>query len=37
LAGEVRPDCRQRCYACGILSSFNELRLAVPGGGWGCP
>jgi radical SAM family uncharacterized protein len=37
LAGKVRPDCRQRCYACGILSDFNDLRLAAPGGGWGCP
>jgi hypothetical protein len=37
LAGKVRPDCRERCYACGILSSFNELRLASPGGGWKCP
>jgi len=37
LAGKVRPDCRNRCYGCGILSDFNELRLAVPGGEWGCP
>lgn len=37
LEGKVRPDCRQRCYACGILSSFNDLRLAAPGGGWKCP
>lgn len=37
LAGESRPDCRARCYACGILASFNELRQAQPGGGWQCP
>ena len=37
LEGKVRPDCREHCYACGILSSFNELRLAAPGGGWKCP
>jgi hypothetical protein len=37
LAGRVRPDCRERCYACGILSSFGELRLEAPGGGWKCP
>ncbi len=37
LAGEIRPDCRERCYACGILASFNHLRLAQPGGGWKCP
>lgn len=36
-AGESRPDCRARCYACGILASFNELRQAQPGGGWQCP
>lgn len=37
LGGKVRPDCRERCYACGILSGFNELRLSAPGGGWKCP
>ncbi len=37
LAGKVRPDCRQRCYSCGIIADFNELRVAAPGGGWGCP
>ncbi len=37
LEGKTRPDCRGRCYACGILSSFSELRLASPGGGWKCP
>lgn len=35
--GKIRPDCRQKCYACGILSSFGELRLAAPNGGWMCP
>jgi radical SAM family uncharacterized protein len=37
MAGKVRPDCREHCYACGILASFNDLRLAEPGGGWKCP
>ena len=37
LAEETRPDCRERCYGCGILTAFNELRLASPGGGWKCP
>jgi len=37
LDGKSRPDCRQRCYNCGILSSFNELRLKSPDGGWKCP
>ena len=36
-AGKVRPDCRQTCYGCGILSTFGELRLAAPNGGWKCP
>ncbi len=37
LEGKTRPDCRGQCYACGILSQFNELRLESPGGGWKCP
>jgi len=37
LEGRVRPDCRQQCYACGILDGFSELRLERPGGGWKCP
>ena len=37
LAGKVRPDCRSQCYACGILSSFSDLRVAAPDGGWKCP
>ena len=37
LAGKVRLDCRTQCYACGILSSFNDLRVAAPDGGWKCP
>ncbi len=37
LTGETRPDCRGQCYACGILSTFRELRLTAPGGGWKCP
>ena len=35
--GRTRPDCRTQCYSCGILSSFGELRTAVPDGGWKCP
>ena len=37
LEGKTRPDCRQKCYACGILANFRELRLAAPDGGWKCP
>ncbi len=35
--GKIRPDCRDGCYACGILSAFQELRLTAPHGGWKCP
>lgn len=37
LQGKIRPDCRGRCYSCGILSAYNELRLVAPDGGWKCP
>ncbi len=37
LQGKIRPDCRQQCYGCGILTTFNELRIAQPNGGWKCP
>ena len=35
--GETRIDCRQRCYACGILPTFNQLRRENPGKAWMCP
>lgn len=37
LEGKVRADCRGQCYSCGILSTFSELRLLAPVGGWKCP
>lgn len=37
LEGKIRPDCRQKCYACGILATFNGLRAESPDGGWKCP
>ncbi len=37
LQGKIRSDCRGRCYSCGILSAYNELRLVAPDGGWKCP
>lgn len=37
LEGKIQPDCRQGCYGCGILSTFSELRLTAPNGGWKCP
>lgn len=35
--GETRIDCRHRCYACGILPTFADLRFAHPGEVWKCP
>jgi hypothetical protein len=35
--GETRIDCRHRCYACGILPTFSDLRMANPGEVWQCP
>ena len=37
LQGETRDDCREQCYACGILSAFREQRVKVDDGAWGCP
>jgi len=37
LRGETRLDCREQCYACGILSAFREERAKLPQEAWGCP
>jgi radical SAM family uncharacterized protein len=37
LEGEIRVDCRQNCFACGILPTFAGLRREHPGEGWKCP
>ncbi len=37
LRGETRLDCREQCYACGILTAFREERAGLPVGGWSCP
>ena len=37
LEGQTRVDCRQRCFACGILPTFAGQRRAFPGPAWGCP
>ncbi len=37
LEGEIRIDCREQCFACGILPTFNDLRYENPGKGWMCP
>lgn len=35
--GETRVDCRERCFACGILPTFADLRRENPGEVWQCP
>lgn len=37
LTGETRPDCRNQCYGCGILTTFKEMRSDALAGGWKCP
>ena len=37
LAGKTRMDCRERCFACGILPTFADLRRHNPGEAWQCP
>ena len=37
MEGRLRPDCRNQCYACGILPLFKDLRQANPGEDWKCP
>jgi hypothetical protein len=37
LEGITTDDCRDNCYACGILPAFNTLRRETPGELWLCP
>ncbi len=37
LQGRTRIDCRERCFACGILPKFAEMRRQNPGEVWECP
>jgi radical SAM superfamily enzyme YgiQ (UPF0313 family) len=37
LEGEIRVDCRQHCFACGILPTFTGVRRENPGDYWKCP
>ncbi len=37
LEGRTRIDCRERCFACGILPKFADLRRTNPGSSWKCP
>jgi radical SAM superfamily enzyme YgiQ (UPF0313 family) len=35
--GETRQDCRNQCFACGILPKFIETRQQTPAEAWKCP
>jgi radical SAM family uncharacterized protein len=35
--GRTRGDCREKCFACGILPGFNEIRSSLPDDAWRCP
>ena len=37
LEGGFRADCRQACYACGVLPTFAATRRQYPGIYWKCP
>ncbi|MGD8463561.1 MAG: TIGR03960 family B12-binding radical SAM protein [Anaerolineae bacterium] len=37
LRAETRPDCREQCYACGILTAFHTERGGLAVDAWGCP
>jgi radical SAM family uncharacterized protein len=37
LNSQTRADCREGCFACGILPGFAELRSQHPGDFWKCP
>jgi radical SAM family uncharacterized protein len=36
-ASETLDDCRDSCYACGVLPTFADQRREHPGDAWGCP
>ena len=35
--GETRIDCRDQCFACGILPKHKEMRRETPEEAWLCP
>jgi len=37
LSGKTRIDCREQCFACGILPTFKDIRREHPGENWKCP
>ena len=34
---ETRVDCREQCFACGILPKFADIRSQTPAEAWECP
>ncbi len=34
---ETRVDCRNQCFACGILPKLKDLRRETPHEAWKCP
>ena len=37
IKGETRVDCRDKCFACGILPKFSETRSHTAPEAWECP
>ncbi len=37
LKGETRIDCRDKCFACGILPKFTKTRSQTAASAWECP
>jgi radical SAM family uncharacterized protein len=37
LESQTRVDCREQCFACGILPLFADVRRQHPGDAWKCP
>ncbi|MCB9454580.1 MAG: TIGR03960 family B12-binding radical SAM protein [Anaerolineaceae bacterium] len=37
IKGETRVDCRDRCFACGILPKFKDARAETEALAWECP
>ncbi len=37
IKGETRVDCRDKCFACGILPKFKDIRAETEKMAWECP
>jgi hypothetical protein len=35
--GRTRVDCREHCFACGVLPKFKQLRMSTEPEAWACP